>query len=112
MAGANYPDDGSVQPMRGESMVALLEGSAGQVHANDYVTTQFFQGRAYLRQGHWKINHMEKPFDESGFALYNLQIDPGETTDHSQQYPEKLNELITLWRQQRVEMDIILPEDL
>ena len=112
VAGAKYPDDGSVQPMLGESMAALLEGSSGQVHADDYVTTQFFQGRAYLRQGRWKITHSEKLFDESGFALYDLQSDPGETTDLSEQHPEKLNELIVLWRQERVEMDIILPQDL
>jgi arylsulfatase len=112
VADAKYPDDDSVQPMLGESMAALLEGSSKQVHADDYVTTQFFQGRAYLRQGRWKITHSEKLFDESGFALYDLQSDPGETTDLSEQQPEKLNELIALWRQKRVEMDIILPEDL
>lgn len=112
VAGGKYPDDGSVQPMLGESMLALLDGSSGQVHADDYVTTQFFSGRAYLRQGRWKITALEEPFDETGFALYDLQTDPGETTDLSEQHTEKRKELIGLWRQQRKEMDVILPQDL
>ena len=44
--------------------------------------------------------------------LYDLRADPGETIDLSEQYPEKLTELLVLWRQQRKEMDIILPQDL
>jgi arylsulfatase A-like enzyme len=112
LAGAKYPDDGSVQPMRGESMAALLEGSSDRVHADDYITSQHFEGRAYLRQGRWKITQLEQPFDESGFTLHDLRADPGESIDLAEQYPEKLTELLVLWRQQRKEMDIILPLDL
>jgi arylsulfatase len=112
VAGGKYPDDGSVQPMLGESMLALLDGSSGQVHADDYVTAQFLSGKAYLRQGWWKITALEEPFDETGFALYDLQADPGEITDVSEQHQEKRKEMIELWRQQRKELDIILPQDL
>lgn len=112
VADGKYPDDGSVQPMLGESMLALLDGSTGRVHADDYVTAQFLSGKAYLRQGRWKITALEEPFDEMGFALYDLQADPGETTDVSDQYQEKRKEMIELWRQQRKELDIILPQDL
>ena len=112
VAGGKYPDDGSAQPMLGESMLALLDGSSVRVHADDYVTTQFLSGKAYLRQGRWKITTLEEPFDETDFALYDLQADPGETTDVSGQHQEKRKEMIELWRQQRKELDIILPQDL
>ena len=112
LAGAHYPDDGSVQPMRGASMAALLRGVVETVHGEEYVTAQFMKGRAYLRQGRWKITQLERPFDEAGFALYDLSADPGETLDLSEQRPDKREELIGLWRQQRKELGILLPEDL
>jgi arylsulfatase A-like enzyme len=76
------------------------------------VTAQFFRGRAYLRQGQWKLTALDKPFDESAFALYDLQVDPGETTDLSEKFPEKRDQLLVLWRKHRTEMDIVLPQDL
>lgn len=112
LAGARYPDDGSVQAMRGASMAALLEGSARTLHPEDYVTAQFMKGRAYLRRGNWKITQIETPFEESRFALYDLQSDPGETRDLSQSKPDRFKDMIELWRQQRMELGIALPQDL
>ena len=103
LASAQYPDDGSVQAMRGESMQAFLKGSSDRVHSPEYVTTQYHRGRAYLRKGHWKLTQIELPFDETGFSLHDLRSDPGETIDLSEQHPEARAELIELWRQQRQE---------
>ncbi|MDJ0905954.1 MAG: arylsulfatase [Woeseiaceae bacterium] len=112
LAGATYPDDGSVAPMLGESMNAFLAGEADAVHDDSYVTTLYHWGRAYLRQGDWKIANLEGPFSEADFALFNLAEDPGETTDLADVHPEKYAELIELWRQRRLELGIILPQDL
>jgi len=112
LAAAQYPEDGSVQPMLGESMRAFLQGSSDHVHGPEYVTTQYHRGRAYLRKGHWKLTQIELPFDESGFSLHDLRNDPGETIDLSEQKPEIRAELIELWHQQRGELGIILPKDL
>lgn len=112
LAGATYPDEGQVQAMRGESLLPLLAGTSDRAHADDYVTTQFFRGRAYLRQGKWKISALDKPFSEAGFALYDLQADPGETIDLAEEYPVKMEEMLTLWRNQRSDLGIIVPEDL
>jgi arylsulfatase A-like enzyme len=111
-AGARYPADGSVAPMLGESMQPLLSGVSSTVHQPTYVTLQYHRGRAYIRQGDWKLMQLDPPFDESIFGLYNLAKDPAETTDLSAQEPEKHAELLEIWRQQRVEMEIILPQDL
>lgn len=112
IAGAKYPDDGSVQPMLGESMTEYLAGSAEAVHSEDYVTLLYHYGRAYLRQGDWKISTLEAPFDEGDFELFDLSVDPGETQDLSESNPEKYEEMLELWREHRRELGIILPQDL
>ena len=112
IAGAHYPDDGSVRPMLGESIGQFLAGDADAVHGDDYVTTQYTGGRAYLRQGRWKISTLERPFDESKFELFDMVTDPQESTNLAEDEPEKFDELIGLWRVERKKLGIILPEDL
>ncbi len=112
IAGARYPDDGSVRPMLGESLVNFMSGSADEVHADNYVTTQYTGGRAYLRQGQWKISTLDPPFDEKKFELFDLATDPGESANLAKEEPEKYAELIALWRVKRKELGIILPQDL
>jgi len=112
IAGAKYPDDGSVRPMLGESTVKFLAGEYTRVHDDNYVTTQYIRGRAYVRKGFWKISNLDGPFDESKFELFNLETDPGETDDLSESEPEKRAELVELWRQERTKLGIILPQDL
>lgn len=112
VGGASYPDDGSVRPMLGESMLPLLTGEADRVHDDAYVTLLSHWGRAFIRQGEWKMSTLEGPFEESRFELFNLAEDLGETTDLRQSEPEKYGELLQIWRQARREYGIILPEDL
>jgi len=111
-AGAKYPGDGSVRPMLGEDMTGFLAGEAETVHADDYVTTLYHGGRAYLRQGNWKISNLEPPFDEDDFELFNLSEDPGETDNLAESHAEKYEELLELWRGERRKLGIILPQDL
>lgn len=112
IAGAYYPADGIVQPMLGESISRFLAGESGRVHDDDYISTQYHAGHAFLRQGHWKIATLEPPFDESGFELFNLRNDPGEADNLAEAEPEKLAEMIALWRVERRKLGIILPQDL
>lgn len=111
-AGAQYPGDGSVRPMLGESMRRFLAGEVETVHSSDYVTALYHGGRAYLRQGVWKISNLEPPFDESDFELFDLSVDPGETTNLADSHADKYEELLELWRDTRKELGIILPQDL
>ena len=110
--GVQYPNDGSVRPMLGESMLTFLAGEIETVHSNEYVTTLYHGGRAYLRQGDWKISNLEPPFDESNFELFNLSTDPGETNNLAESHADKYEELLELWRDNRKELGIILPQDL
>ncbi len=112
LAGARYPDDGSVQPMLGDSMSGLLAGDSARVHDDDYVTTLYHRGRAYLRKGPWKLVNLEPPFDEKHFELFNVSDDPGETTNLAARHPDIYADLTTLWREERRRLGIVLPEDL
>jgi arylsulfatase len=112
IAGAHYPNDGSVQPMLGESITSFLAGETDTVHDENYVTALYHGGRAYLRQGNWKISNLEPPFDEADFELFDLSTDPGESNNLAADEPEKFAELIELWREERRRLGIILPQDL
>jgi arylsulfatase len=112
MAGAEYPSDRSVVPMLGETMVPLLSGASVMVHDSTYVTTLYHAGHAFVRQGRWKLVNLEPPFDESGFQLYDIEADPGETNDLAEAKPEVFSEMLSLWRRQRLELGIVLPSDL
>jgi arylsulfatase len=111
-ADVQYPVNGSVRPMLGESMAGLLAGEQETVHDEDYITTLYHGGRAYLRQGKWKISNLEPPFDEADFELFDLSVDPGETQNLAESHEEKFEELLELWRKERRKLGIILPQDL
>ena len=112
LAGGVYPEGGDVSPMLGETMLPLLSGRSGRVHEDDYVTTLHHQGRAFVRQGRWKLVTRVDPFDESGFELYDIEADPGETRDLKAEAPGVYGRMIELWREERRKLGIILPEDL
>ena len=112
IAGAQYPDDGSVRPMLGESIRPLLSGTTNRVHDDDYVTAMYHGGRAMLRQGRWKLSTLQSPFDPDAFELFDVIADPGETNDLAEENPEKYQELITIWNTERSNLGILLPGDI
>jgi arylsulfatase len=112
LAGASYPDDGTVEPILGESMVDFLAGDSDAIHGDDYVTVMSHRGRAMVRKGRWKMVTTFGPFDESSFELFDMEADPGEMNDLARQEPEIYRELLDIWRTRRVELGIILPQDL
>ena len=112
LADQAYPSDGSAKPMLGESLLPVLSGRASSVHEDDYVTTLYYEGRAFLRQGRWKLVNLDRPFDESEFQLYDLIADPGETTDLRINHPDKHAQLLDLWHRTRRELGIIVPSEL
>jgi arylsulfatase len=46
------------------------------------------------------LTHLNKPFDENNWELYNLNDDYTERLNLAQKYPEKLTELKALFEQQ------------
>ncbi len=112
LAGTEYPTGGGIRPMLGESMVDLLAGNTHAAHADDYSTVLYHKGRAFVREGDWKLVNLEPPFDESAFELFNLADDPGETTNLRDREPARFTAMLELWRSKREELGILIPEDL
>jgi arylsulfatase A-like enzyme len=112
VGGASYPEDGSVRPMEGQSMVTLLAGETTRIHAPDYVTTLFHAGFAFVRRGRWKLANLEPPFDEAAFELFDLDADPGETTNLAEAHPRVFLEMLELWRSERERLGIVLPAEI
>jgi len=88
--GAASPDDA----LDGISLLPLLEGSDGQQeHEMLYFEFQELGGRQAVREGPWKLVHLDIRSDNPRYELYRLDEDPGETCDLSAQYPEVLARL-------------------
>jgi arylsulfatase A-like enzyme len=112
VAGAAYPSDGSVRPMLGESAATYLGGGTGPVHDEEYVTTLYHGGRAFVRQGKWKLVTLDAPFSESGFQLYDIEADPGEAHDLTEADPIRYAAMLELWREQRELLGIVPLEEI
>jgi arylsulfatase len=112
LAETEYPNDSRLHPILGESMANLLAGNTHRVHDEDYPTVLYHRGRAFIRQGNWKLVNLEPPFDESRLELFDLASDPGETTNLAAREPARVRALLDLWHTQRRELGILLPEDL
>ena len=85
LAGGQVPDG-----IDGISMVPTLLGKKDQI-AHDYLYWEFHErgGRIALRQGAWKaVRYDVKDDPDSQVELYNLDVDPGETNNVVEQYPE------------------------
>ncbi|NNF03595.1 MAG: sulfatase-like hydrolase/transferase, partial [Rhodothermales bacterium] len=108
IAGAEYPSDGSVRPMLGESMVDVLTGEANAVHADDYAVLINHRRASYLRRGDWKLISLTDPTDPASFGLFNVAEDPGETTDLRTSRPDMYEELIALWQAETERLGIVL----
>lgn len=95
IAGTDRPGDQyqgrNVEPMKGTSMLPLLDGKSEQVHPDNYVMGWELFAKRALRQGDWKIILQGKPYGTDRWQLFNLKTDPWEQNDLVSQQPEKLN---------------------
>jgi len=60
--------------------------------------------RTALRTGDWKLVRNAKPGGDSPWELYDLAADITESNDLAPRQPEKLRELVRIWRQLNGEM--------
>ncbi|MFB2706080.1 arylsulfatase [Marinobacter shengliensis] len=79
--------------VQGISMVPGLNGNAPE---NRVVGWELY-GRSAVRMGDWKIRLMEPPYGPGQWQLFNLAVDPTETTDLASKEPEKLKQLLAEW---------------
>jgi arylsulfatase len=78
--------------------------SATFIHGDDGTMGWELFGRGAVRQGPYKLVHVE-PFaggwEDGKWQLYHLEKDPGEVEDLSDSMPDKVQELTQIWEEYR-----------
>jgi arylsulfatase len=113
-AGSTYPSrwkGSELVPMRGKSILSLLDGTSDVVHAENEVIGWELMGWRAVRKGRWKLTWIDAPFGTSNWQLFDLVSDPGETTDVSEDNPEQLQRLMQSWDEYEKEVGIIYSEE-
>jgi arylsulfatase len=94
-ADVEYPqafENRQIDPMDGKSLMPLLQGAAFEGH--DYLCWSHAHGKA-IRQENWKlVKHEEAPWE-----LYDLEKDPIETENLSEDHPDKVHHLSQLFNE-------------
>jgi len=109
LAGVNFPQETKGTPLKqpiGKSILPLLNGETTALSAEKGMGWELFEGKAYIK-GNWKILRLGKPFGTGTWQLYDIEKDPGEINDLSQQFPEKRDSLISDWMQYAKENGVI-----
>ncbi len=116
-AGVSHPapnyKDRSIHHMEGRSKRSLWEGTADYIYADDEPIGFELYGytNKALFLGDWKILKLgDAPWgngEDEPWKLFNLAIDPTETKDLSQIYPEKLEQMIELYEEQEKEWGFV-----
>jgi len=101
--GAELPDNAAEDS---NSLLPLIsENSQGEYRSNRAVIHHSSRGYFAIRKGNWKLNmfrgsggslnprFIEPKEGEAPYELYNMETDPGETTNQYFEYPEIVNEL-------------------
>jgi len=102
LAGTEHPgtqyQDREVLPLKGESMLAMLDGRATQVHDDQYWMGWELFNRKAIRQGDWKAVNIRMPHGASDWQLYNVANDPSEQHELTEgDAAVKRSELMALW---------------
>ncbi len=99
IAGASYPQQNkgrNVHQLIGKSLLPVLKGDSTTVHSNEGMGWELFEMKAFIK-GHWKILRLPQPFGTGAWQLYDLEKDPGETTDISATYADVKEAMIKGW---------------
>ena len=93
----------SPEGMDGVSLLPLLTGKKGQKE-HDYLYFEFQElgGRQAVRQGPWKLVHLNIRNDNARYELYNLDDDPGEKNDLAAAEPDRVEALKAIMQEAHI----------
>ena len=100
-----------VEPMRGRSLAALLGGEAATVYTPDEYVGAEMDGGRWLRKGNFKATMVAPPYGPGEWQLFDVAIDPGETTDLASEMPVLLEELQSAWERYAQEVGVVSPAE-
>lgn len=108
LTGTQYPSEFSghkIHPIIGQSVAQILHGDVEEIQTDRGIGYEMFEMKAYI-QGKWKILRLPVPMGTGDWELFNLEKDPGETTDLSTQHPDIKNRMIEAWQEYARQNDI------
>ena len=104
----------SMERVRGKSWKFFIDSATVRqqdeiysIHGKDTVTGWELGGTAGLRRGRYKITFVPKPHGPQVWELFDIEKDPGETTDLSTEKPEEFEELLVLWKQYQEDVGVV-----
>jgi len=112
-AGINHPGMSykgrKVEPLRGRSMMNVINGKSDFVYDNDTAVSWEMLGFRAVRKGDFKLVWLPLPFGNDDWQLYDLSKDPAELNDLSREWPKLRKEMIGIWKQYSEEVGVVLP---
>jgi len=101
----------TVEPMRGRSMLGLLDGTKETIYgATEFVSGEM-NGDMWTRQGDFKALKVAEAWGGTGvWQLFDLAKDPGETNDLAELMPEKLEMFKSAWNQYANDVGVVSPD--
>jgi len=100
-----------IEPMIGRSLMPLVEGSSEAVYGPEDAVGFELAGHAALFMGDYKIVFNRGTQGDSQWHLFNIQIDPGETTDLSAENPLQLQRMLRHYQQYVADNNVLLVAD-
>lgn len=99
VASAKQPADinPNAAKIEGTSALGFLRNSKKSVHNPDDVQCTELFGRVALFKGQWKLAFSNKPWGTGEFELFDMQRDPSEINDLSDEQPQVKTELLKQW---------------
>ena len=95
----SYPKENNgknIHALIGKSILPILKGDSTSIHNNDGMGYELFEMKAYIK-GNWKLLRLPQPFGTGQWQLFDLEKDPGETTDLSAANSAVKATLIKAW---------------
>ncbi|MDO8863939.1 sulfatase-like hydrolase/transferase [Haliea sp. E1-2-M8] len=112
-AGIPDPDkiavDRGVFPPVGKSMMAYLQNQTERLQHDEPYGFSVHR-RQGLQFNQWKIVRLPIPYGDESWELYDLDADPGETTNLSATMPEKTAEMVARWNEFAATTGIVIAE--
>jgi arylsulfatase A-like enzyme len=114
-AGVDHPGGAyggrEIFPMDGISLLGWLEGGVEKAHPADEPHCWELYGRRAVMTGEWKAEWYEAPYGSDAWELYNLRIDPSESNNLAEEYPDRLESLVSEWNAYALKYRVTLPDE-
>ncbi len=108
ITGTSYPAEykgNKLHALIGKSMIPTLTNSTHDIHVNDGMGYELFEMKAFIK-GKWKILRLPVPMGSGEWELYDIEKDPGETTDLSARFPDIKQQLIAAWNEYATQNEV------